>query len=139
MASRTDLYPSVQRKKIVNKRLRDITAVIYNYIKAKPISSRSASEQILFQQACSVTEHFTLSDRLVLLRTTPATRNSLGPPEPSARVLRDFKTQQESFLFENDGTSPSPSPPPGETGEKMLSEDTKKSGDLAGDGNILPF
>ena len=76
-----------------------------------------------------------LSDRLFLLRTTPATRNSLGPPEPSAKVLRDFKTQRKFFLFENDGTSPSPSPSPGETGYKMLGGDTEKSGDLAGDDN----
>ena len=54
--------PLQKKKKTLNKRLRDTTVVIYNFVKAKPIGSRSANEQILFQQACLVTEYFSTSD-----------------------------------------------------------------------------
>ena len=82
--------------------------VIYNYIKAKPLASRSAREQILFQEACSVTEHFSETDRLVLLGTTPATRHSLGPPVPSSKILEDFAQLREQFLSQIRSTSSSP-------------------------------
>ena len=99
MASRTNLNPNAhEEKKKPNKRLWDTTAVIYNYVKSKPINNRSASEQILCQQACSITEHFSTSERLALLGTTPATRRSTGPPTPSTEVLKDFEEQREKFL-----------------------------------------
>src|SRR5258705_9095653 len=112
MASRTGSeYLHTQKRRTMSKRLKDTTAVIYNYVKAKPLGSRSAREQNLFQQACSVTEHFSEVDRLALLRTTPATRRSSGPPEPSIKVLKDFEKLRESFLSQTRSQSPSPNPP----------------------------
>ena len=103
MASRTFLDLNMQdekkKKRTPSKRLRDTTAVIYNYIKTKLMNSRSATKHILFQQACSVTKHFSTSDRIVLLKTAPAMRSLPGLPAPLTKVLKDFEEQYEKFLY----------------------------------------
>jgi len=94
------------KQKLPSKRLKDTISTTYNYIKPTPPASRSASQTILFQQACSVIEFFSENERSILLRTPRATRSRTVPPAPSAKMLKDFEAMWNSSI----NGSPSPEP-----------------------------
>jgi len=92
MSARANPRPAVTpKRKVLGQRLKDTTATIYNYIESTPVGSRSEREVLLFDQASSVVEAFTGTERAILLRVAPRTRTRAGPIAPSEKVLKDFE------------------------------------------------
>ena len=86
------------KRKVLGQRLKETTATIYNYIERIPLGSRSEREILLLDQASSVVESFTDTERAILLRVAPRTRSRAGPMAPSEKVLRDFERMRNEFV-----------------------------------------
>jgi len=102
MASRTDsdsACASAQKEhRVPSKRLKDVSALIYNYVKPIPSSLRSASDSLLFSQAMPIIDTLTETEKATCLKPTRNTRSGAGPPIPTSKQVADFTRWREAFL-----------------------------------------
>jgi len=102
MASRTDsdstCAHTLGENRTPSKRLKDVSALIYNYVKPIPIALRPASDSLLFSQIMSIIDTMTETEKATYLKSTRNTRSGAGPPIPTSKQVADFTRWREAFL-----------------------------------------
>lgn len=103
MASRT-----VNLQNNPSKRLKDVTALIYNHLKQIPVPLRTPTDVDLLLKVTQITEFMSMSERVQMLGPSRETRSRKGPPAPTAKNIDDFHKMRTTFMASIKRRSPSP-------------------------------